>query len=468
MRTLKKIVIGYVLFNLLLAGLFFSAGGLQMLEKPQIPQVESPGSLASDLEYFKQVVLANEKDITPEQAAEFNQIVESAPAPQSEDDLTLLVLQALSVFENAHTTALTTKMHRLPVRFHWTSDGLIIVKARADHSALLGQRVLSLGGKTPEELLPSTMVLTGGGTESWRKYRSEFLYSAPSALSLLGATVTKGSVEIRTLSPDNVESRVQLTAENETKPGDPFWEFRNAFPEDESFATKGWTSVLRKGDHLPLYLQESDKLYLLRELPEHDAIYVRMNASFADKTETLDEFEQRILELGTKSQAQHYIVDFRFNRGGDYTKVLPIVRTIADATQENGRIYLIVGPNTFSAGIIAASQFKHLTPQNLVIVGSQVGDKLRFRAEGFYPKLPVSGIQLYLTKGWTDLADGCGWFDDCWPPNKILLNGIGKLEIDIPAENTWTSYLSGIDLVIDAVFEDIKRESTEISSMKSG
>ncbi|WP_231757856.1 hypothetical protein [Microbulbifer elongatus] len=458
MRTLKKIVIGYVLFNLVLAGLFLSAGGLQMLAKPKIPPIESTTSLAADLKYFQQIVLANEKGITPQQATEFTQIIERASSPQTVDELTLIVLRALSIFDNAHTTALTTKMYRLPVRFHWTANGLIIVKARPDYSTLLGHRIVTLGGKTPEALLPKSAILTGGGTESWRKYRSEFLFSAPSALALLGSRIDDGAVQIQTESPDKVHTTIRLRAEADLKPGDPFWEFRNAFPEDEHFETDGWVSALSKTEDLPLYLQETEKLHLLRDMPSHDAIYVRMNASFADKNESLEHFEQRIIDLANADNAKNVIVDFRFNRGGDYTKALPIVRTIADTVPANGRIYLIVGPNTFSAGIIAASQFKHLAPEKLVVVGSEVGDKLRFRAEGFYPKLPTSGVQLYLTKGWTDLANGCGWFDDCWPPNKLLISEIGQLEIDIPAENTWESYLAGEDLVIEAVIEHIENQ----------
>ena len=113
-------------------------------------------------------------------------------------------------------------------------------------------------------------------------------------------------------------------------------------------------------------------------------------------------------------------------------------------------------PNTFSAGIIASSQFKRYVPVQLTVVGSEIGDKLRFKAEGFYPTLPKSEIQLYLTKGWTDLVDGCGWFDNCWPPNKVLLRKIGSFEIDIPVENTWEAYRTGRDLVLNAVLADIQ------------
>jgi len=458
-RILVKIVIIYVLFNVVLAGVFLSAGGLQMLRQPTIPAVDSPASLQSDLKFFHDVVLANETDITPEQVKNFESIIENAPTPNTVDDLTLITLQALAVFDNAHTTAMTTKMYRLPVRFHWTADGLIIVKTRPEYTALLGQRVLLLGGKKPEALLNNVDMLIGGGTQSWRRYRSEFLFSAPSALSLLGVEVDSNSVVIQTLNPDGKDAMENLGADNQLMSGDPFWDFSHAFPDNESFNTEGWVTLLHRDQALPLYLQDTDKLHLLRDLPEHEAIYVRMNASFANETETLDQFEQRIVELLSTNKPNDIVVDFRFNRGGDYTKVLPIVRLLANAIPAEGRLYLIVGPNTFSAGIIAASQFKRYAPDQLTVVGSEVGDRLRFRAEGFYPTLPESGIKLYLTKGWTDLIDGCGWADDCWPPNKLFLRKVGSLKVDISVENTWESYRTGKDLVLNAVFDDIGKRT---------
>lgn len=460
-RIIIRVVIVYLAFNLVLGALFISAGGLQMLASPELPEYELPSSLASDVSYLRELVLKNEADITPEQLEKFNLIIDSAKNIATVDDLTLVTSKALAALDNAHTTVLAPKMYRLPVRFHWTSDALIIVKSRAEYSHLLGRRVLHLGDKSPEEMLSRMSVLVGGGTASWRRYRSEYFYSVPSALRALGAAVDDQLVQVSTIGPDGNKQVITLKADAELMPGDPFWDFLDAFPDNTSFDTEGWTSLLHKDQRLPLYLQKSEKLHLLREIPEHKAIYVRMNASFSDKFDKIDDLERRALTAIAQSQAKNIVVDFRHNRGGDYTKVLPLVKALSEVVENDGKIYLIVGPNTFSAGIIASSQFKRYIPDRLVVVGSEIGDKLRFKAEGFYPILPHSKIQLYLTKAWTDLVDGCGWFDDCWPPNKIFLKEIGSFKIDIPVENTWESYRTGTDRVLGSVLNDIERRRSK-------
>lgn len=157
---------------------------------------------------------------------------------------------------------------------------------------------------------------------------------------------------------------------------------------------------------------------------------------------------------------ENIIVDFRFNRGGNYTTVLPLVETLSNLVPKKGKLYLIVGTNTFSAGIIASSQFKYYAPDKLIVVGSEMGDGLRFKAEGFYPELPYSGIKLYLTKGWTDLIDKCGMLDNCWLPNKFLLNEIGALHIDIHAENDWQAILNNKENIMDAIALDINKRNS--------
>lgn len=459
-KILKIAAIVYVGINLLLAIVFFSAGGYQMIARPTMPEVGAADSLAADLTYLHDVVVANEKAASPEQTREFSAFIQSVAEPGDIDALNLIALRALAIFDNAHTTVLKTRMYRLPVRFHWTSDALIIVKARPEYAGLLGRRVLSFGGKTPESLVAETAVFTGGGTASWRRYRSEFLFSAPSALAVMGVPVSaSSSVELQLVNAEGVQSTLSLSADSELMPGDPFWDFRHGFPGDTHFDTEGWQTLLSKDDQLPLYLQATDKLHLARALEAEQAVYVRMNASFADASETLDAFEQRILRLVDEQSARNIVVDFRFNRGGDYTKILPIVKSLSAAVPESGRLYLLVGANTFSAGIIAASQFKRYIPAKLTVVGSEMGDSLRFRAEGFYPTLPSSGVKLYLTKAWTDLVNGCGWLDDCWPPNKVLLRKVGSLTIDIPVANTWDDYRNRKDRVLAAVRSDIARRS---------
>lgn len=460
---MRRFLLALVSVAAILACFFFAIGGLQvlnMLRGPQLPVAEASGSPDSDLTFLRAAVLANERGATEAQRQRFQEIVDGAAPPLNVDELTLTAFRGLAVFDNAHTTPISPLMHRLPIRVHWTADALVIVKARPPHANLLGRRIISLGGRTPEEMLSAMPQLVGGGTPAWVRYRSEYFYTAPAALAALGSSAQSDGVEIRTIDASGNQELLTLTADPEPMRGDPFWDFLNSLPGDEHFDTQGWATLLRRDQELPLYQQEPDRLYLLRALPEIDAVYVRMNGSINDESETISQFTQRTMSLVERSDPSNVIVDFRYNRGGDYTSVLPLVRGLSRAIPAEGRLYLITGPNTFSAGLLAGAQFKRFVPDRLTVVGEEVGDRLRFRGEGVTVRLPATGVEVYLSTAWDDVESNCGWFDDCWPPNKFLLRGVGNLDPDIRVANTWASYRDARDLMMESVSADIQARST--------
>jgi len=117
-RILIWITGGIGILALLIVCVLISGGGLQLFKQSKLPEVEFPLSLSSDLAYFKELVLANEKGATKEQYQRFSEIVDAAAEPKTVDELSLILWQSLAAFDNAHTTVFTPLMYRLPVRFH--------------------------------------------------------------------------------------------------------------------------------------------------------------------------------------------------------------------------------------------------------------------------------------------------------------------------------------------------------------
>lgn len=208
-----------------------------MLPLHTTPNIAPPFSIEKDIAFFRSVVLENESDITDEQKRQFIDIISHYEKIETVDELSLMAPQALAIFNNAHTTLLSPKIRRLPVRLHWTSNALIVVKAHPDYTHLVGHRVVKIGNETPEKEV----------------------------------------------------SIIEMSAQEKTMPGDPFWDFLHLFPDNDSFETENWKTLLTNSPSLPLYLKRTDQLHTIFNLPELHAIYVRMNASFDDKVLTIDD-----------------------------------------------------------------------------------------------------------------------------------------------------------------------------------
>jgi hypothetical protein len=460
---MRKLLLGIgalAIVGLFLITAFLAIGGGQMttvMRGPKLPSQGTASTPAGDLEYLRQVVVNNERGMSNELLDQFQKIIRSVSADPGidQDTASIVAARAMATFANAHSTLTDPRLHRSPIRVHWFANGLFVVKARTEWANLVGSKIIKIGGKSPEQLLDHVSEIAAGN-ESWRKYRSEYFMVAPAAIAFLGGEVKESAVVFTTMNSAGGESLTSLKADPEVLPGDAFWEWENQLPGDQSFKTGGWKTLLTTNVPLPLYLQESQKLFLLRDLPEHDAVYVRMNGSINDDNMPISRFVEQSLALIRNSHRKNVIVDFRFNWGGGYEGTIKFTRNVPKYLPADGRIYLITGPNTFSAGLIAAARLKQFAGDSIVVVGEPAGDELQFRAEGFLIKLPVTGIRAYVSTARHDFQHRIGWFSDCYFLDKFYGVAIDSIAPNIGVENTSDSYTNGRDDVMEAIFGRIK------------
>ena len=84
-------------------------------------------------------------------------------------------------------------------------------------------------------------------------------------------------------------------------------------------------------------------------------------------------------------------MDLRFNSGGDLVVARDFFEKLAHEAWADrpGRLFVIVGRCTFSAGLYHAAQMKQLS--RAIFVGEPVGDRLDYWAEGGQIVLPKLG-----------------------------------------------------------------------------
>jgi hypothetical protein len=176
-----------------------------------------------------------------------------------------------------------------------------------------------------------------------------------------------------------------------------------------------------------------------------------MNGSINDDNMPITRFVDESLALVRSNRRNNVIVDFRFNWGGGYENTVKLTRDLPKYVPANGHIYLITGPNTFSAGLIAAARLKHFAGNKIIIVGQPAGDELQFRAEGFLIKLPATGIKTYISTARHDFQHPIGWFSDCYFLDKFYGVAVDSIDSSIRVQNTGESYANARDEVLEAI-----------------
>lgn len=141
------------------------------------------------------------------------------------------------------------------------------------------------------------------------------------------------------------------------------------------------------------------------------------------------------------------IFDCRGNTGGDFTRTVPLLELLRDRWRGEKAV-MLVDKFTFSAAIVMAVLAKHYLGDRICLMGEEMGDGLRFFAEGSSVELPCYGGQLRYSDGYHDWQ--CGFAHPSITNDiKRHLVGIGQLSIEHAIQPTGADLVAGRDPVLD-------------------
>ncbi|MBV8784734.1 MAG: hypothetical protein JOZ67_11155 [Gammaproteobacteria bacterium] len=328
---------------------------------------------------------------------------------------------------------------RLPLRMVWFPDGWVIARADAAHADLVGARVLRLEHQSSDQVFRRARTLFGG-TDAYRRWNAEPWLENAGLLQALGVAA----------HPDGVTLELSLADGSHTMRRVSF-ERRDGLPGGQAVqriwtpapwpgeAERGW-KVLNP-QPTPLYLQEGEKSFRLVALPQLGALYLQLRSHFDADDETLAAFEQRVDAAIEREHPRHLIVDLRFDTGGNTDLTREWQRSLP--ARIPGRIYVLVGPYTFSAGIVAAAAFRHDLGGRARLVGDEVGDRSHWWSEGHDVCATNSKYCLHLTTGLWDLVHGCAGKPGCYGDKYDAR--VPGLRPDVYAPLTAAAFLAGKD-----------------------
>jgi hypothetical protein len=361
--------------------------------------------------------------------------------------------RAAALSDNAHTRAYLLRnrsyWRRYPIRIWRFADGWYVVAARAQGMPLVGGKLTHIQQVPVEQAFEQVRPLYAGNS-GWASYMSTYTLTSPDAL--LGVGLVDQELAEFTVQSDGASRSVRLSAEPldpRTGPEESWW-----FLSPQQPAASGWTHALVSRSLPPALVSPEVNYSYVR--CDREVLYVRYNRS-ADSPghETVRGFGERLLTAIASQSPRKLVLDLRFNTGGNLELAQPLMDALAQSRlgSEPGRIAVLVGPSTFSAGITAAASLR--SKSKAILVGAHPGDRPDFWSEGGNVTLPNSGIAMHF-------ADGLHQYSDAPPPAGVkeflpLNIEVRTLEPDIAVDWTWRDYVSGSDPVAAAAADGTLR-----------
>lgn len=416
--------------------------------------VAAASTFADDLELVKAHYLAKSLSFAPDDRQRALAYIESIRHKRLTKPEQMAALLRIGAFSgNAHDWLNNGKgwlpETTLPLRLLWLADGMTVAQAAPGYERLLGGEILTLAGKTPGELLP-TLRQYNGGNDEFIKSRGIWLLESPQMLQAIGISQRAGSIPVEVRRVDGVIERRDLKAVAAKR--SPFDENSLGVWSRAATASQrqlGWKTAGAGSD--PFYLQEPARTFRIHELPELDALYVQFRSNLDGPGQSITAFAQAVRDKLAATPMHHLILDQRFNTGGNSDLTMDLMRTIGQ--HPNGRVYVLVGPRTFSAGIVSTALVKHASGNRAILVGEDIGDRLRWWSEGDSVCFPASKYCMAYTTGLWDLAKGCAGETGCYGDR--FNAAVPHLAPDLRAPVTRKDWLAGKDPAMEAVVRDL-------------
>jgi hypothetical protein len=442
-----------------LAGIGF--GGIQLMlwhfyPDPPAPNYPKPRTALEaqrqDLDYFRKL-LTLDFAFSPEARARANG--EIAKLEESSTVLThpqfrVAAMRIMALADNGHTTTSVASAEplELPVRTAEFSDGLYVTHATLAHRALLGGRVVAIDGQPVDAVMRQLEAIRGGAPQ-FRRYYAAFTITIHDILNGLG--IAPAGHSVWTVEKSDGSRITEALAAYRAPKDEPF-DFAERWYSDEPLKTLGkdWAAFGPAGG-LPVSLKDFDHPYRLFWLGCTAVIQLKSNTDDGVHkikdflAETQSELEQR--------KPCNIVFDNRFNGGGDYTKTYSFAHGLIDDVPAPGRIYLLTGPATFSAGITTTAFIKQSGGDRVSILGEPVGDRMAFFAEGRRACLPNYHLCLYYQRGKHDYQHPCTDPQVCYWLNWYYAPRVKTLDPDQTITMSFADWVSGHDPAFDRAVE---------------
>lgn len=440
----KTIILILGFTSILISGFIITSRALynSRFKSDYIDPTDRKEAWIQDLNHFQKNYYKVCKSFPPDSIYKSNQIIDSIKEnidSFSDTKIKLLISHCVSMADDAHTAVYFCNFRRIPLRLYLFDDGLYVIKAKKGFEQFLGKKVVAICDKSIDELI-EILDYYKSGNQSWIENESSYFLASPDFFEAANLSLTSDSIKYEFADKNDRFSRYMNPIENIDQ-SDEYSSWRDLSPTSIiKTDTAGWKHVIN-GFSLPLYLSHLNDNYYIEYLDSLNTIYIQINASNYSEG-----FSRAIKNCFNLNDVQNLIIDLRFNGGGDYTKLAAFSKTIPEKI--NGKIFIITGKATFSAGICIVARLKYFSKDRAVIIGQNSGDRLQFWAEGKQFSLPNSKIMARAVYGFHDWKDNR--FELFKTPWINLFLGVASKDLtpDVPVQFTFNEYYKGIDKVM--------------------
>jgi len=305
----------------------------------------------------------------------------------SDFSIAIKLQQLIATFGDSHTMVVWSQFadnsRILPLTLLWFQDGLYIINTTEDNKSITGSKILKING-TPLAIITDSLrtLVTADNNAVIKKMLPKLLPSVQ-LLEHFGFIKTD-AIDLL------IENQIGEVLNYSIKPGIMTKQNRRSF----------------KPDSIALCYKNGKSLFADTILMKDDIYYIQYNMCASrefppqgfrgtpDQLPSFYDFKKKIIETINNNDFDKVVFDIRFNSGGNSAPGTELIRELSTIKKINkkGKLFVIIGRETFSSAIINAIDFKNMT--QAIFVGEETSGKPNHFGEIKQLQLPSSGLKI--------------------------------------------------------------------------
>lgn len=272
----------------------------------------------------------------------------------TEDEIIVGVMKIVAMVKDGHTNIIPREFFRsgtFPFKLYLFSDGLFVQKAATEYAEMVGGKVIKIGNLNADEAFKIVGQAAFADNEMGVKELVPVMLTVPEILAGFKIIGDK--------------QKLNLTVETGGK--------------QKVFEIKP-TGTLENLNHIPanyidmagkanqaLYLKDPENLYWFEYLKDRKLLYVQHNGIGNKQDEPVADFYKRVLAFAEANPVDTFVLDLRFNGGGNNTlNKAVVIQLIKSKINQRGKFFVITGRETFSAAQGLVNQIEKYTEATFV------------------------------------------------------------------------------------------------------
>ncbi|MBI4471605.1 MAG: hypothetical protein HY646_02985, partial [Acidobacteria bacterium] len=306
-----------------------------------------------------------------------------AEIPQLSDrQIIVRMAELIAMVGDAHTSlslsANPTNFRIYPIRVQWFDDGLFVIASLPGSQRAIGKKVVSIDGRGIDDVYARIGQTISAENDPWRRRISQDYLVIPEVLNAIGVASSTDTAEFVLQDSSGSTSAFQFTA---VPPAEP----------------RRWIYIPDlTSEAIPLYRKQNNQNYWFQYLSESRTFYFKYNSCTNSPFLSFNDFASQFLAAVDAHRVDRFIFDLRNNTGGNSALITPLLTGLeqryASGALATARLFVIIGRETFSSGLLNALTLK--SAPFAVLVGEPTGGKPNHYGQVTSITLPRSGLRV--------------------------------------------------------------------------